>query len=389
MRKSTIIKAELDESFEQSNAKGLAADEKAFIDAEIKELRQELSEALEAESKTKAKPEKEPKAPKEKKPVVKKTKMTIVYKGKEVTEDDPEFCTKITDAWRERKEASKKSAGKRKTKPVIQRVAANIASAVVKGITSIEIDDIKKDPKAAIKKMEKLEAAGKDFLDAYKDILGDKITQKEIAEEFSGLDAAIKKISEKYLDKKKMSNGGGVGKEYPIFKKRDGQDWKEVSYIYASSFDEAKKIFAQNMTKDNGEKSNNIVWLSPNDEDTKYKIEEEGWYDMEDISRKTGQPNIFVSKAAIDEGFDGWSEDVYSWELREPEEEDDDNEYAKGGGVGSDKSYEVYIDEGDSGTRTLADFNNEKEAKNFMYEYNLKHPNAKLGIDTVTSDYFR
>ncbi len=57
--------------------------------------------------------------------------------------------------------------------------------------------------------------------------------------------------------------------------------------------------------------------------------------------------------------------------------------YDKGGVI-----YEVGIDEGDKyGTRTLADFEREKDAKDFMYDYSLKHPRAKLFIDTVTSDY--
>jgi len=51
------------------------------------------------------------------------------------------------------------------------------------------------------------------------------------------------------------------------------------------------------------------------------------------------------------------------------------------------KIYEVFIDMGNEGTRTIADFETEKEAKNFIYEYNLKHPNKKLGIDTITSDF--
>jgi hypothetical protein len=58
------------------------------------------------------------------------------------------------------------------------------------------------------------------------------------------------------------------------------------------------------------------------------------------------------------------------------------------GGMMADggKIYEVGIDNGKDGTRTLADFETEKDATFFMYEYNLKNPNAKLFIDTVTSD---
>ena len=33
-------------------------------------------------------------------------------------------------------------------------------------------------------------------------------------------------------------------KEYPIYKKRDGQSFEYVSYIFADSFDDAKKQFA-------------------------------------------------------------------------------------------------------------------------------------------------
>lgn len=66
--------------------------------------------------------------------------------------------------------------------------------------------------------------------------------------------------------------------------------------------------------------------------------------------------------------------------------------YAEGGGFGKGGGveaviYEVYIDRGNSGTETIADFENKKDAVNFIYEYSLKHPKAKLGIDTLTSDY--
>ena len=56
-------------------------------------------------------------------------------------------------------------------------------------------------------------------------------------------------------------------------------------------------------------------------------------------------------------------------------------QYADGGMI-----YEVGIDNGKDGTRTLADFEKEKDAEKFMYDYNLTNPNAKLFIDTVTSD---
>ena len=48
---------------------------------------------------------------------------------------------------------------------------------------------------------------------------------------------------------------------YKVEKKRDGQDWKPFNEIYASSFEEAKKQFAKDMTEDNWHKSNNIQWV--------------------------------------------------------------------------------------------------------------------------------
>ena len=61
--------------------------------------------------------------------------------------------------------------------------------------------------------------------------------------------------------------------------------------------------------------------------------------------------------------------------------------FEDGGGVA--RIYEVGIDEGDiKGTRTIADFDTEKEAKDFLYEYKLKHPRAKLFIDSSKSDFF-
>ena len=52
------------------------------------------------------------------------------------------------------------------------------------------------------------------------------------------------------------------------------------------------------------------------------------------------------------------------------------------------KAYEVGIDEGDEiGTRTLAAFPNIYLAEAFMYGYKMAQPNAKLFIDTITSDF--
>ena len=112
-------------------------------------------------------------------------------------------------------------------------------------------------------------------------------------------------------------------KEYPIYKKRDGQCFNYVSYIFAESFDEAKKQFAKNMTKDNWEQSNNIVWLDKESDG----VEKTGWYDLDssvlhgneegEINYSESKMELFCSEESIKEGFDSWSEDVWTWELRQ------------------------------------------------------------------------
>jgi hypothetical protein len=112
---------------------------------------------------------------------------------------------------------------------------------------------------------------------------------------------------------------------YPIYKKRDGQSFKEVGSIYAASFEEAKKEFALNMTKDNHNLSNNIQWLDKDEDGVKVT----GWYDFQGGSplfdEETGKYNteesekfLLLSEEVINDGFDSWTEDVYTWELRQP-----------------------------------------------------------------------
>jgi hypothetical protein len=53
------------------------------------------------------------------------------------------------------------------------------------------------------------------------------------------------------------------------------------------------------------------------------------------------------------------------------------------------ENYEVGIDKGNEGTRTIASFSTEKQAISFLYDYSLKHPKAKLFIDTCTDDFLK
>lgn len=113
-------------------------------------------------------------------------------------------------------------------------------------------------------------------------------------------------------------------KTYLVYKKRDGQSFKEVSEIYAISFLEACKIFAKQMTFDNHNKSNNIIWLDKEQDGVK----ETGWYDFngslpafnedtEKYDADQAEDLLMVSEEAINEGFSSWNEDVYTWQVRE------------------------------------------------------------------------
>jgi hypothetical protein len=106
---------------------------------------------------------------------------------------------------------------------------------------------------------------------------------------------------------------------YKVEKKRDGQNWKPFNEIYAPSFDEAKKQFAKDMTQDNWNKSNNIIWLN-----TGHGVKVSGWYDLnsgkavydeETENWEATDDCLLVSEEQINEGFDFWSEDVYCYRV--------------------------------------------------------------------------
>lgn len=110
-------------------------------------------------------------------------------------------------------------------------------------------------------------------------------------------------------------------KQFNIYKKRDGREFEFSDYILAENFKEAKKSFAHNMTDDNRNRSNNIVWLTVED-----GVEETGWYDLDmcglvaddfgNVDYAESDMELHCSESAIKKGFDTWRDDVYTWELR-------------------------------------------------------------------------
>jgi hypothetical protein len=101
-------------------------------------------------------------------------------------------------------------------------------------------------------------------------------------------------------------------KNFNLYKKRNGQSWKYEGQYFCANFEEAKKEFSRNCWNDllEGKHGDNYVHLEPASDGVK----ESGIYYL------NGQPNeeldCFFSIENLDAGIEFFSEDVYSWEIR-------------------------------------------------------------------------
>jgi hypothetical protein len=109
-------------------------------------------------------------------------------------------------------------------------------------------------------------------------------------------------------------------KNYPIYKKRDGQTFKKIGEIYQDGFIAAKKEFSKNCAND----LQNECWLTYLNDEELSKKHDAGFY-VNDclVYNEDGNVNLehsdlecFLSQKDIDKGFTSFSEDVYTWELR-------------------------------------------------------------------------
>jgi hypothetical protein len=103
-------------------------------------------------------------------------------------------------------------------------------------------------------------------------------------------------------------------KTIKIFRKRDGQNFKEIGEMYGcENFEEAKIDFATRCYNDllEGKHGDNFIELSKNEDNVK----EDGIY-------YNGE--LFFSKQDLKNGIEKFSEDVYHWEIREIEEIDEE-----------------------------------------------------------------
>jgi len=204
MRRVATIQKDIKEYEALLSAEGLMDDEKKFLNDELKIFKDELVEAEKSSSKKAPTKKKAPakkkttskkKAPTKKKtPTKKKEKAFITFEGKKIYEDDADYCEKLVEAWRSRKEKAKKTAKKRKTTPVIQRASKDVADAVTKVAKAVTKSEIKKDPKKAIAKIERVHKAAQEFINALEDAMGDEVTKYQLKEEFSGFDKVVEEI---------------------------------------------------------------------------------------------------------------------------------------------------------------------------------------------------
>jgi hypothetical protein len=103
-------------------------------------------------------------------------------------------------------------------------------------------------------------------------------------------------------------------KTIKILKKRDGQNFKTIGEMWGcETFEEAKIEFAKRCYNDllNGKHGDNFIELSENEDG----VEEDGIY---------YNNQLFFSKKDLLNGIERFSEDVYTWEIREIEEEIED-----------------------------------------------------------------
>lgn len=126
-------------------------------------------------------------------------------------------------------------------------------------------------------------------------------------------------------------------KTFNVYKKRDGQGWNLIGEYFSVSFEEAKKEFAKNCWNDllNGKHGDNFIELSIEQDG----VEEDGIY-------YEGQ--LFFPKSNLKDGIEFFSEDVYSWEIRDSKEfliYDEDGLFTEETFESLEKAIECYSEE--------------------------------------------
>lgn len=125
---------------------------------------------------------------------------TVMVDGKEMSMDSQEFCDYLLVQFKERRKKAKASSAKRKTKSVMSKVTTNIEKGVTQAIKAgmkDKKDQIKKNPKQFIGKVEELESATKKFLQSLKGVLGKEYEAKEVTETVSAINSLVAELKKK------------------------------------------------------------------------------------------------------------------------------------------------------------------------------------------------
>jgi hypothetical protein len=140
----------------------------------------------------------------EKKPV-KIVGKTVTFNGKEYESGSKELCDAVIDSFNKRREKAKKQAKKTKTKSVFEKAADKVENTIVSAVKETfaeNKDKIVKQPDQYFAKIQKVQAAGQEFLESFKELVGSEFDRKEITdftktikEAVEGLKKEIEKIS--------------------------------------------------------------------------------------------------------------------------------------------------------------------------------------------------
>lgn len=133
------------------------------------------------------------KSKKEKKPA--KPANEYKYKGKSIKELSELECTELLAEIKARREKATKSSEKSKSKPVVEKVAANVATAVKQVIENVPAKDI---DKTEIAKFKRIEKAAEAFVKEMKSILGSDWDKEAVQDEFAQITKLIEQLRKKY-----------------------------------------------------------------------------------------------------------------------------------------------------------------------------------------------
>ena len=246
-------------------------------------------------------------------------KPKVKYKTEPKSDGSVPDCDELLKRWRERRQKAKDMGKKRRTKPVFTKISEGVVSAVEKAIKNVPKADIKAQPVRTVKKFEVLRDAADKFLKAFKSVLGEDYIKTEAEKELSDLEGLISTLQEKYV--KKYGDGGMMNAE------GGNIDYDEINELIWNTYDEdsfvEKFYYFTNPIRGN--------YISEEELRERYSINPAETIDEYD-------PYLFYDEFANRYKDGGMAEgDEEDMPVIRTQFEEDDYEYATGGGVGGEQ----------------------------------------------------